>query len=122
MLEAARNKLRNWKISDATIADIENSKEQSNITVYADQSGVVLKRRVSVGDYLKEGGVLFDIARLDRVWVLFDAYEEDLAEIGVGDVVYTVPPYPGAPSARGFHLLTQSSTSNPDSLSAGGGG
>ena len=97
LLEAARNKLRNWKISDATIADIENSKEvQANITVYADQSGVVLKRRVSVGDYLKEGGVLFDIARLDRVWVLFDAYEEDLAEIGLGDVVsYTVPSIPG---------------------------
>ena len=97
LLEATRNKLRNWKVSGATIAEIENSKEvQSNITVYADQSGVVLKRRVSVGDYLKEGEVLFDIARLDRVWVLFDAYEEDLAEARVGDVVfYTAPAIPG---------------------------
>ena len=97
LLEAARNKLRNWKVPGATIAEIENSKEvQSNITVFADQSGVVLKRRVSVGDYLKEGEVLFDIARLDRVWVLFDAYEEDLAEIRVGDVVsYTAPAIPG---------------------------
>jgi Cu(I)/Ag(I) efflux system membrane fusion protein len=97
LLEAARNKLRNWKISDATIAEIESSKEvQSNITVYADQGGVVLKRRVSVGDYLKEGGVLFDVAGLNRVWVLFDAYEEDLAEIRLGDVVsYTVPAIPG---------------------------
>ena len=97
LLEAARNKLRNWKVSDATIAEIENSKAvQSNITVYADQTGVVLKRRVSVGDYLKEGEVLFDIARLDRVWVLFDAYEEDLAEVRVGDVVsYTTPANPG---------------------------
>ncbi|MCB9289373.1 MAG: efflux RND transporter periplasmic adaptor subunit [Lewinellaceae bacterium] len=97
LLEAARNKLRNWKIPEATIEEIESSKEvKTNITIYADQSGVVLKRRVSVGDYLKEGGVLFDIASLGRVWLLFDAYEEDLAEVGVGDVVsYTVPAIPG---------------------------
>ncbi|MCB9290729.1 MAG: efflux RND transporter periplasmic adaptor subunit [Lewinellaceae bacterium] len=97
LLEAARNKLRNWKVPEATIEEIESSKEvKTNVTIYADQSGVVLKRRVSVGDYLKEGGVLFDIASLGRVWLLFDAYEEDLAEIRVGDVVsYTVPAIPG---------------------------
>ncbi|MCB9273142.1 MAG: efflux RND transporter periplasmic adaptor subunit [Lewinellaceae bacterium] len=97
LLEATRNKLRNWKISETTIAEIENSREvKTNITVYADQSGVVLKRRVSVGDYLREGGVLFDIASLGQVWLLFDAYEEDLAEVRVGDVVsYTVPAIPG---------------------------
>ncbi len=97
LLEAARNKLRNWKISEATIAEIESSRDvKTNITVYADQSGVVLKRRVSVGDYLKEGGVLFDIASLGRVWLLFDAYEEDLAEVRVGGLVsYTVPAIPG---------------------------
>ncbi|MCB0535451.1 MAG: efflux RND transporter periplasmic adaptor subunit [Saprospiraceae bacterium] len=97
LLEAARNKLRYWKIPEATIEQIEKSGQiQPNITVYADQSGIVLKRRVAVGDYIKEGTVLFDIANLNRLWVLFDAYEEDLAEIRLGDVVeYSVPALPG---------------------------
>jgi Cu(I)/Ag(I) efflux system membrane fusion protein len=96
LLEAARNKLRYWKIPDATIEQIEKSGAiQANITVFADQSGVVTKRRVAVGEYIKEGAVLFDIANLNRLWVLFDAYEEDLAEIRLGDLAeYTVSAIP----------------------------
>ena len=96
LLEAARNKLRYWKISDEMISSWEESNQiQPIITIYADQSGVVRNRRISVGDYLKEGSVLFDIARLDRVWLLFDAYEEDLAAIKLGDVVhYTLTAIP----------------------------
>jgi membrane fusion protein, copper/silver efflux system len=96
LLEAARNKLRYWKITEAAIDAIEKSGElEPNITVFADKSGIVLKRRVAVGDYLQEGGVLFDIANLDRLWVLFDAYEEDLAEVRLGDEVeYTVASLP----------------------------
>ena len=96
LLEAARTKLRYWKIPDAAIEQIEKSGEiQSTIAILADQSGIVLKRRVSVGDYVKEGGVLFDVASLSRVWILFDAYEEDLPEIRLGDhVEYTVAAVP----------------------------
>jgi len=92
LLEASRNKLRYWKISDAMIDEILNSGSvQQNITLYADKGGVVLKRRVAVGDYIKEGTVLFDIANLSRLWVLFDAYEDDLKNVQVGDRVdYTV--------------------------------
>jgi Cu(I)/Ag(I) efflux system membrane fusion protein len=97
LLEAARTKLRYWKIPEDTIEQIEQSGEiQSTITILADQSGIVLKRRVAVGDYVKEGGVLFDVASLSRVWILFDAYEEDLPDIRLGDQVeYTVAALPG---------------------------
>ena len=42
-------------------------------------SGIVTKKRVAVGDYVKQGEPLFDLMNLRKVWVLFDAYEEDLA-------------------------------------------
>lgn len=97
LLEAAREKLRNWKISDDAIRGIEqNGAVQSVLPVFADQEGVVLKRRIAVGDYVREGAVLFDLANLSRLWLLFDAYEEDLAHIRIGDAVtYTVPALPG---------------------------
>lgn len=85
LLEAARQKLRNWKISEASIKEMESSQEiQENITVYADADGVVMNRRVAVGDYVKQGEPLFDLMDLSVVWVLFDAYEDDLARIRKG--------------------------------------
>ncbi len=86
LLEAARNKLRFWKIGEATIKNIEETGViQEIFSIYSQAAGIVTKRRVAVGDHLMEGGPLFDLMDLQRVWVLFDAYEEDLVNIRVGD-------------------------------------
>ena len=96
LLEAARNKLRFWKISNNTITNIESSgKVQETFPLFAAESGIVTNRRVSVGDYLKQGEPLFDLMNLQKVWVLFDAYEEDLANIKVGSLIeFTAPSFP----------------------------
>ena len=96
LLEAARKKLRNWKVPDTVIEQIEQTgKLQTSIPVLADQNGIIINRRVAVGDYVKAGTVMFDVTRLDRLWVLFDAYEEDLASIRLGDrVEYIVSAVP----------------------------
>lgn len=97
LAEASRQKLRNWKIDEATIQQIQSSGEIiSNVTIYADRAGVVMDKRVNVGDYIKQGEALFTLADLGRLWVLFDAYEEDLANIKVGDrVLFSTPALPG---------------------------
>ena len=96
LVEAARNKLRYLKINDSTIRAIEeNGTIQENFTLFADESGVVTEKRVSVGDYVKQGEPLFGLLNLDKVWVLFDAYEEDLSAIRVGDKIeFTTPAIP----------------------------
>jgi len=96
LLEAARNKLRYWKIGDATIEAIEqNGTIQETFTVFADESGNVTNRRVAVGDYIKQGEPLFDLMNLQKVWVLFDAYEENLGSIKVGNTIeFTTPSVP----------------------------
>jgi Cu(I)/Ag(I) efflux system membrane fusion protein len=96
LLEAARNKLRFWKIGNATIDSIEqNGSIQETFTLHADESGVVTNRRVAIGDYLKKGEPLFDLMNLRKVWVLFDAYEENLSTISVGDrIEFTTPSVP----------------------------
>ena len=96
LIEAARNKLHYWKIGESTIQLIEQEgKTQENFTVYADESGIVTNRRVSVGDYVKQGEPLFELMNLHKVWVLFDAYEEDLSSISIGDKIeFTTPSLP----------------------------
>ncbi len=93
LVEAARNKLRYWKIENSEIERIEQSRIiQETFTVYADESGIVTNRRVSVGDYVKQGESLFALMNLRKVWILFDAYEENLATIKVGDKIeFTTP-------------------------------
>jgi Cu(I)/Ag(I) efflux system membrane fusion protein len=96
LVEAARNKLRYWKIGEKTIQQIEqNGTIQENFIVYADESGIVTKRHVSVGDYVRQGESLFDLMNLRKVWALFDAYEDDLASIKIGNLIaFTTPSLP----------------------------
>ena len=97
LLEAAKQKLRLWKLSDDQITNIEKSQEiSSTIDIQANTGGVVISKNVNQGDYVSQGTVLFDIANLSRVWALFDAYEVDLPFLKVGDkLTYTLQAVPG---------------------------
>lgn len=96
LFEATKNKLKYWKVTDKQIDEIiAENKVKEYFNIYADHSGVVTKRMVSVGDHLMEGGVLFEIQNLNKLWVVFDVYETDLLRIKKGDVVkFTTPSVP----------------------------
>jgi Cu(I)/Ag(I) efflux system membrane fusion protein len=95
--EAVKNKLRQWKLTEDQITAIETSgKVQTNIEVKATTSGVVTSKRVSNGDYISQGTVLYEVADLSSVWIMFDAYESDLPFINQGDAVtFSVQAMPG---------------------------
>jgi len=97
LLEAVREKLRLWKLTDEQIARIEQSGEVSPlIDVVATTSGIVISKNVNQGDYVNTGTVLFDVANLSQVWAVFDAYESDLPFLKVGDrLEYTLQSLPG---------------------------
>ncbi|MBW6481523.1 MAG: efflux RND transporter periplasmic adaptor subunit [Vicingaceae bacterium] len=88
LYQASKNKLKLWKLNDNQIEAIENKGEVvQEIDVLADYSGIVMKRNVELGDYVKEGTPLFDLADLSKVWVMFEAYETDLPWIHEGDKI-----------------------------------
>ncbi|WP_018477621.1 efflux RND transporter periplasmic adaptor subunit [Pontibacter roseus] len=97
LYEAARGKLKLWKLTDAQIKRIENASELiTNFDIYANTSGVVTERLVAAGDYVTTGSVLFQVANLSSVWVVLDAYEADLAWIKQdANITFTVPGIPG---------------------------
>ncbi|MFT5602787.1 MAG: Cu(I)/Ag(I) efflux system membrane fusion protein [Flavobacteriales bacterium] len=85
LYEATVNKLKFWKITEEQIESIISSETiLESFNIYAGFSGVVLSKKVSVGDYLKEGEVLFDIQNLNQLWAVFDVYETDLGKINTG--------------------------------------
>lgn len=99
LYQASKEKLSLWKISDAQIAEIERAgvvKEKWDIL--ADQSGVVIQKNVSVGDYVATGSVLFTVTNLNKLWLLLDVYETDLPSVSLGDEIeYTVAGRTGKP-------------------------
>jgi Cu(I)/Ag(I) efflux system membrane fusion protein len=97
LYEAAKEKLRQWKLSDDQIAKIESSGiVQNNFEVLSNTSGTVIARRVNSGDHVSEGTVLFDVADLSKVWIMFDAYETDLQFLHVGEKIsFNIQALPG---------------------------
>jgi Cu(I)/Ag(I) efflux system membrane fusion protein len=67
-----------------------------NFKVLSNTSGTVTARRVNTGDHVSAGTVLYDVADLSKVWVLFDAYESDLQFISAGKkIAFTIQALPG---------------------------
>jgi membrane fusion protein, copper/silver efflux system len=97
LLEAAKQKLKNWKLTDAQIERIlASGKPQERFPILADVGGIVLEKKVNLGDYLMRGMPLYDIVDLSRVWVLFDVYESDMPWAKVGSAVeFSVQSLPG---------------------------
>lgn len=95
--DAVKEKLRNWKLSEKQIAEIEQSgKIISTFNLYANTTGIVTSRTVNTGDYIGTGDVLFEVAGLSKVWAVFDAYESDLPSVSMNqEVEFTTQAIPG---------------------------
>jgi membrane fusion protein, copper/silver efflux system len=86
LIDAARQRLRLWDISDAQIKSVEESEKPiRTLTVYSPFSGYVLQKNVNQGQRVMSGEKLIDIADLSTVWIWADIYEFELPLIKVGD-------------------------------------
>lgn len=96
LYNAVRNKLKLWKLTEKQVNEIESTgKVIENFPVFATVSGTVTNKLVEAGDYVKQGQPLYKIANLNTVWALFDAYENQIASLKLGQKVkVTTNAYP----------------------------
>jgi membrane fusion protein, copper/silver efflux system len=59
-------------------------KPQVELPVYSQVNGIVTERKVTLGQYVNTGDVLYTVADLTSVWVKADVYEPDLPSLGIG--------------------------------------
>ncbi len=87
-LEATREKLRLLGLMDEQIQTMETMDKPSNIvTVYSPITGVVIKKNGVEGAYVQTGTTIYTIADLSRVWIILDAYEQDIPWLAFGQTV-----------------------------------
>lgn len=96
---AARNTLGLWKLTDTQIDDLlKSGKPIKNFPLVADVSGTVVEILASEGTYFKQGDPLFRVSRLYVVWAVFQAYENQLPFLKIGqEVVVSSEGYNGKP-------------------------
>ncbi len=87
MVEAARQRLRLWDISDAQIDRIgETGKPIRTLTLYSPVNGYVVQKTALKGMKVMPGEKLFDIADLSVLWVVADIYENELSMVKQGEM------------------------------------
>ncbi|MDN5204793.1 efflux RND transporter periplasmic adaptor subunit [Fulvivirgaceae bacterium BMA10] len=97
LVAAARAKLRLLKLHEPELRAIEESgKVKTEFDIRSDVSGIITKKSVSQGDHVMDGMELYEITDLSKVWVVLDAYENQLEWIKKGQTVkFTLQSLPG---------------------------
>jgi Cu(I)/Ag(I) efflux system membrane fusion protein len=97
LLEAARQRLRFWDVSDAFISEItRRGAPQKYVPIRAPRTGVVVEKNVVEGTAHRGGMKLMRIADLSQVWIEAHIYEADLPLVDRGmPATVTLPYLPG---------------------------
>ncbi len=85
LYDFARYTLGLWKMTDEQIDKmLESGKPMMNFPLYSDVTGTVTEVIAREGNYYDEGTPIFKVSNLNTVWAVFDAYEEQLPFLEVG--------------------------------------
>ncbi len=88
-LDAARQRLRYWDITEAQIEQLMASGEVTKtLTVVSPANGIVLEKNVVEGQRVMVGERLYRLADLSEVWVEGEVFEQDLRLLAEGMQVH----------------------------------
>lgn len=99
MVEAARDRLRLWTVSDQQLDELaRRGKAKTAMPIYSPFSGYVTEKKVFRGMFVEPGMRLYTIADLSTVWVNAEIYEFEVPFVTVGQqATITFSSYPGQP-------------------------
>ncbi len=94
LVEAARQRLKYWDISDQQIERLEKEKKVTRaMTIYSPGHGIVTEKMINEGMKIEPGEMLFKIIDHSNVWVYGEVYEYELPYIKIGQKGKIIPSY-----------------------------
>jgi len=101
LVNAARQRLRQWNVPEGEIARLEKTGEvQREITIQSPTSGYITERNALPNQFVQPETKLYTIADLSQVWAYAQLFQTDVGLLKTGDpATVTVDAYPG----RVFH-------------------
>ncbi len=94
LLEATRDRLRLWDVSDAQVAELERSGQvQRTLVLYSPFTGVILERNTFAGQYITPETSTVKIADLSTIWVIAQVFEYEARSVKLGQQARIEFPY-----------------------------
>jgi membrane fusion protein, copper/silver efflux system len=120
LVRASRRRLEIRGLTAQQIEELDSSSEKKiEIATYSPVGGIVTKRNVSEGQYVKEGDVLFEVTDLSTVWVQADIFESDIPLVRAGQKVrITAPTLAGGSTSGTISFLQPSVDPQSRTMSA----
>ena len=88
LVNASRRRLELWGLTTQQLDEIASSASpQIELPIYSAVSGIVMERKVTQGQYVNAGEVLFTVTDLSTIWVKADLYQPDLSSVRTGQSV-----------------------------------
>ncbi|MBI1780604.1 MAG: efflux RND transporter periplasmic adaptor subunit [Sphingobacteriales bacterium] len=85
LVQAAKNKLLLWGMSEAQIQELAKNKKATPLTsFYSNAGGYITTMDVKEGDYVTEGGTVVRLADLTSLWAEAQIYSSQLSFIDKG--------------------------------------
>ena len=89
LLTSARRRLAYWDIPAGEVATIERTGQvQKTLTLRSSASGYVLQKNVVAGQKIMAGDALYRVADLSTVWIEGEVFEQDIANVRMGQMVH----------------------------------
>jgi membrane fusion protein, copper/silver efflux system len=94
LLQASRDRLRRWNVSDAQIGELESAgTPPRSVAIVSPFDGIVVEKDAFAGQYVTPEMTSFKLADLTTVWAIGQIFEYEAARVHVGDKVDVEFPY-----------------------------
>ena len=94
LLQASRDRLRRWNVTDAQISELENAgTPPRTVAITSPFDGIVVEKDAFAGQYVTPEMTSFKLADLAAVWAIGQVFEYEAARLHVGDKVEVEFPY-----------------------------
>ena len=88
MYDSVVRKFKLWEFTDQQIQQIiDRGEVQTHMEIISPVDGYVMVRNVVDDQHVVEGTVIYEVANLEHLWVILEAYEEDINWISTGDQI-----------------------------------
>ncbi len=88
LYDSAVRKFKLWEFTDHQIQQIlDRGEVQTHMEILSPVDGYVMVRNVVDDQHVVEGTVIYEVANLDHLWIILEAYEEDIDWISTGDTI-----------------------------------
>jgi RND family efflux transporter MFP subunit len=94
LLQASRDRLRRWNVTDAQITELENAgTPPRTVAISSPFDGIVVEKDAVAGQYVTPEMTSFKLAELTTLWAIGQVFEYEAARLHVGDKVEVEFPY-----------------------------